>query len=86
MGRYANLDRRNADINALSVVPYFPENNFAPYIPLPSRELKPNAGRSAKDKMADMLKRVQLKGIESKKQYRLMGKQKPPHKLLPSTR
>ena len=78
LGRYANLDRRNADINALSVVPYVAENNFAPYIPLPSREFKPNTGRSAKDKMADMLKRVQHKEIESKKQYRLRGKQKAP--------
>ena len=43
---------------------------------MPTRELRPSTGRSAKDKMADMLGRVQHKEAESKKRYRLRGKQK----------
>ena len=78
--RYANIDRRQASSNALSIIPYEDSNKFAPYIPQPTRELRPNVGRTAKEKMAEMIKRVQHKEAESNKRYRLRGKQRAPTK------
>jgi len=74
--RYTNLDLRNATNNACFIVPWVAGSRFTPYIPSPTRELRPNTGRSAKDKMGDLLGRVRRKEAEGKKRYRLRGKQK----------
>ena len=79
--RYARLDRRRTDENALSIVPFDESNRFAPYVPQPARVLRPNEGRSAKDKMSDMLQRVEGKAstssTDSSRRFRMRGKQEP---------
>ena len=52
-------------------------NRFAPYVPLPPRELKPYDGRSAKTKMQEMALRIRNREVDNRKRYRLRGKQKP---------
>ena len=66
--------------NSLSIVPFYPDNHFVPYVPEPSKIPRPNEGRTAKAKMADMLLRVQQKQANSTKIFRLRGKQRPPAK------
>ena len=78
--RYASLDLKNVSNNLLSIVPFDPENLFSPYVPEPSKTLRPNEGKSAKEKRAEMLQRVRQKETNSTKMLRLRGKQKPPSK------
>ena len=78
--RYARLDLRNEASNSLSIVPFDPDHHFVPYVPEPSKTLRPNEGRTAKAKMADMLIRVQQKQVNTRKIFRLRGKQRPPAK------
>ena len=75
--RYARLDSRNEANEAQSIVPFDTSNRFVPYAPSPERTLKPNDGRSAKEKRDEMLARVRVRELEAGKRYRLRGKQKP---------
>ena len=81
--RYVRLDQRRVASqanNGTNVVeaPLSVHGCFTPYIPEPPRVLKPSLGRSAKDKFAEMLLRVQSREKHGVKIFRLRRKQKPP--------
>ena len=76
--RYARLDAKNdAVVKPPCDTPIDASNRFAPYVPLPPRELKPYDGRSAKVKMQEMALRIRNREMVARKRYRLRGKQKP---------
>ena len=72
------MDQKRDAASASTNAPSGDGPGFVPYIPLPSTVLRPQEGRSAKDKMADMLQRVKRKEVDGAKMFRLRGKQRPP--------